>query len=324
MIKNLKYILPAILLISACTKEINMEIKDNEKKLVVNGVFNVGGPVSVTVSKSKGMLEKSSIETIDNAEIKLYENGVFVTNLDTLSTIWSFNYNYDQIEDVDTVFRNTYYSKDFVVETGKSYSIEISAPGIDNKAQVDIKVPNLVPIIRIDTLTMKTDEWSQYLQFDMLISDPLNEENFYIITLESIFSWTWYDEFGEMHTEVSKNIEYLETDDVVLNNSNFDYESGLIFNDRLFNGRNQNIKFRKNYYTSGQHTNYLVILQSISEDYYNYLVSSILYRSGEGNPIAEPVSVTSNVKNGFGIVTAVNQWIDSSIVVTGPVNYPVE
>lgn len=295
-----------------------MDIPENERKLVVNGVFNVGEPIRVTVSKSKSMLEQSNIESVDNAEIKLFENGVYVTNLDTMNQIWSFSYSYD-INNyyVDTIFRNAYYSKNMVVAQDKTYSIEVSAPGIDKKATVEIKAPTLVPILKIDTMTVKTDEWSQYLHFDVLVSDPPNEENFYILSLKSTFTWSWTDEFEETHTEFYTNIEFIETDDVILGNSNFDYEYGLIFNDRLFNGRSQGIKFKKNYYSTGQHTTYQVVLQSITEEYFNYLVSSGLYSSGEGNPIAEPVSVKSNVNDGFGIVTIVNQWIDSSIVYVG-------
>ena len=306
---------------SACTKEINMEIPENERKLVVNGVFIVGEPIKLAVSKSKGMLEKSKTENVDNAEVKIFENGVFITNLDTINQLWYINYSYDMYgEMIDSIFRNFYYSKNLLLEQDKTYKIEISAPGIDRKANIEIKAPTMVPILKVDTFTVSADEWSKYLYFDVLISDPLDEANYYIISLKSKNTYTWMDEFGEKHDEFSTYFEYIETDDVVLSNSNIEFESGIIFSDRLINGKTQNIKFKKNYYNSGQTTDYLVILQSITKEYYNFLISSNLYIAGDGNPIAEPVSVISNVNGGFGIVTAINQSIDSSIVMSEPAN----
>jgi hypothetical protein len=321
MNKSVKYVFFISLVISACTKEINMEIPENERKLVVNGVFNVGEPFKVAVSKSKGMLEKSNIENVDNAEVKLFENGVFITNLDTINQLWYIKYTYDMYgERIDSVFRNFYYSKNILLEQDKTYKIEITAPGIDRKAYVEIKAPTMVPIIKVDTLTISTDEWSKYLYFEVLISDPLTEKNYYIISLKTKNKYSWIDEFGVKHDEVATNFEDIETDDVVISNSNIEFESGIIFNDKLFNGRTQNIKFKKDYYSSEQSTDYMVILQSISKEYYDFLISSNLYISNDGNPIAEPVSVISNVNGGFGIVSAINQSIDSSIVMSGPGN----
>jgi hypothetical protein len=311
-------------MISACTKEIKMDIPDNERKLVVNGIFNVGEPIVLTVSKSKSMLEKSQIESVDNAEIKLFENGAFLTNLDTVSRLWYFNYLYDQFDPynytMENIYRTTYYSKGRVIATDRNYKIEVTASGIDLKAYVEMKIPSLVPIVKIDTATIKTDQYNVMLQFDMLIKDPPDEENFYMINL--YMKVPMWDPKDPYYPGNGLNSASIESDDIIIKNTDANIENGLIFTDNLFNGKLQNIKFKTAPFW-GDTTYYQVHLSSISEDYYNYLVSSGLFSSNDGNPIAEPVSVKSNVKDGFGIVTAVNQWIDSSIVYIKPwIDYP--
>ena len=321
MIRNLIYFAILILTISACKKEIKIDIPENERKVVVNGVFNVGEPIVLWVSKSKSMLEKSDIESLDNAEIKLFENDEYITTLETENHFWYEKYNWDQNNyQVDSIYRNVYYSKNMEVSADKKYKIEIIAPGLDKKASVEFKAPTLVPILKLDTTTVKTDQWSSNLQFDLQMDDPGNEENFYVINVK-IKEIEWYEnELGEIYSSYYEYFAYLETEDILINSGNIWIDKGLIFNDRLFDGKLQHVIFKTIPYTSSQSdtTYYQVILRSISKDYYNYLVTLSLYNNSEGNPIAEPVSVKSNVENGFGIVTAVNQWIDSSIVYTKP------
>jgi hypothetical protein len=300
-----------------------MNIPDNERKLVVNGVFSVGEPILLTVSKSKSMLEKSKIESVNDATIKLFEDGVFLTDLDTVSKLWYFDYKWDQFggtSSTESIYRTNYFSGDLKVAADKTYKIEVSAPGIDKKAYVEIKIPTIVPIIKVDTATVKTDQYNEMLQFDMQIADPVAEDNFYLVSLR--YKFAKRDPMDPSYNGNVLNTAYIETDDVLIKNDNVNIDNGLLFNDNLFNGKTQNIKFR----TSpmwGDTAYFQVVLQGISEDYYNYLISSSLFSANDGNPIAEPVSVKSNVVDGFGIVTAVNPFVDSSIVyIRNGLGYP--
>ena len=257
-----------------------------------------------------------------STEIKLFENGDYIGNLETLNKFWFYHYIYnkDSMIRIDTLYRNLYFSKGPVVSANKIYKMEISAPGIDKQAYIEFKAPALVPIIKIDTMLVYDNEsnygstmTSTSLQFDLLLQDPPEEENFYAIQLITSFESSYRDQSGQMIYHKNSQYQTLETNDVLLNFSNIYIDQGILFNDNVFNGKLQHIIFKTRFNISG-HTVYHVILRNISKDYYNYMASLSSYRNSVDNPIAEPISVKSNVVNGFGIVTAVNQWIDSSIV----------
>jgi hypothetical protein len=324
MIRKLIYSAIVIISLSACKKEINLNLPENERKLVVNGVFCVGEPINVLVSKSKSVLENNDVESVDNAEIKLYENGIYLTTLIPEKQFWYTKINSLIVPvKIDTIFRNRYFSKIQLVVPEKSYRIEVSAPGIDKKATVEFIAPKFTHIFKIDTLTLYTSGREYYRQFDVQINDRVNEENFYIIQLKVKRKSSYQDKSGKKVVQESISIQNIESDDVLFSSGNFTINTGLLFNDQLFDGKQKSIRIKTMEYfntytmvTNYEASNkYLVILKSISKDYYNYLVGINMYNIANENPIAEPAGVKSNVKNGLGIVTAVNQWIDSSIVV---------
>ena len=316
MIRKLIYFVIIILVISACKKEIKFDISENDRKLVVNGVFNVGDPIVLWISKSKGLLEQSRTEAIDNVGIKIYENGVLDTNSVLHIPSWIY-YNYvdSGISKIYGEYKRTAYLSNLLISQDKTYKLEISTPGIDNKSFVEFKVPNLVPILKLDTTaSISTDQSPGNVQFDMLIQDPPNEENFYVIQIQEIRITSFKDPYGEINRDTIPYYQPIEINDIVLSNNSIQLPSGVLFNDKMFNGKLQHLKFKgySPYYFTFK---YYIMLRSISKDYYNYLASLGLYYNSVDNPIAEPVSVISNVKNGFGIVTAVNQWVDSLPVI---------
>jgi hypothetical protein len=322
-LRGLLVLVPVIMYtLYSCEKEIDMTIPEKDRKLVLNGIFKVGEPVLLTVSKSKSMLEQSKVESVDNAQINLYSDNSLLAQLETSSRYWYLDYKFDNWNgNPDTIYRTYYNSGSFKTEAGKHYRLEADAPGINSKASAEFSVPTVVPILKIDTVSLySTDPLTNSLQFTMRISDPVVENNHYIVYLKSIGTFSYIDEFGNTQTQVFENYEYIDSDDVIFSQRNGEYniDNGLIFTDELFNGKTQDIRFKTSSYGRGDLTlNYLIILQSISEEYYDYLITSRMYDDSYNNPIAEPVSVKSNVVNGFGMVTAIAESADSSIIVTG-------
>ncbi len=307
--------------INSCEKEIDMSVPESERKLVLNGIFKLGEPVSLTVSKSKGMLEKSQVESVDNATINLYTDGSLIGGLDTARRFWYYEYPEDYWNGkIDSVYRTVYNSGLTLTEPGKLYRIEASLPGISSKAWTEFRAPSAVPILKIDTATVpSTDQYSRSLQFTMRISDPSAEKNYYVLFLKSVSRYEYTDGDGNPVVQEYENFEYIESDDVIFSqrNDNYFIDNGLIFTDEIFNGKTQDIRFKTNTYAYGSNLVYHAVLQSITEDYFNYLLTSQLYNNTYDNPIAEPVSVKSNINGGFGIVSIVSESADSSIRLEG-------
>ena len=315
--------------ISGCEKEIKMDIPENERKLVVNGVFTIGEGIGFDVSKSRGFLENGNFETVDNAEIKLFEDNVFIKNPER-RTYYYYTYPNNDNSIRDSVYNCYYRFPNFSFSKDKTYKMEISVPGIDKMASVEFRIPTLVPFIKLDTMSYFFDGNSINLQFDLQINDPPNEENFYVLNISTKEEVWLKKETGEYYIIRNRGQVDIESNNLQINTNTNNYinTERLIFTDRLFDGKLKNIILKtkndspsshvsmKGYTYATDTSKYQIILRSISKDYYNYLVTIDLYNSTNGNPIAEPIGVKSNVKNGLGIVAAVNQWVDSSIVLT--------
>ena len=67
--KNSAIILLAILALSSCRKEIEMEIPDGGRKLVINAMFNTDSILTVNLFRSKHILDEGNSETISSATV---------------------------------------------------------------------------------------------------------------------------------------------------------------------------------------------------------------------------------------------------------------
>lgn len=57
-----------------------------------------------------------------------------------------------------------------------------------------------------------------------------------------------------------------------------------------------------------------VNLHRINKDFYQYVRSYSAYQNTNGNPLAEPVNIMTNVNNGFGFFSAYSTVKDSVII----------
>lgn len=299
---------------NSCIKTIDFDDKTLANRLVFNAQIMPSDLFTGTVRKSTSILSNADNLNVENGSVKLFENG----NLQSEFT-----------------FQNGYFTKPGLsFKEGKTYRVEISA---DNQTiSAETTIPEPVTVLQIDTISSRTTTGEITMQLAITFSDKLETKDYYRIVASEDQTYRITDQNGNKREyETSINLQIIQDDPVfksVYTNFSNDVvdlnpeNSYNIFPDDYFEGKQYKLKFKtKSYatysypggggygynpiYGSGNQYGYAelvsgkttVYFQKISKDLYNYLKYLQLYDTYKDNPIAEPVPVYSNIKNGAGI-----------------------
>lgn len=293
-IKSLIIIISVAVLAMSCEKIIDIDIPDNEKKIVVNSVFCPDSLIWVNVSKSLNILDDQNVKFIENAKVQLFEDG-------------------EAVEDLLYFGGGFYRSMSFRPVHGKTYQVLVSSEGLTS-VNAENEVPTPVHFISIDTSSSRFNDMD-VVECKMRINDPANEANYYLLSVRRLFRYMDYDS-----TFISEIISplWLESNDPVVEEW-IDYGSGLLFSDDMIDGKNYDFSFMLYMWDlADSETDSAKVyfnLFSISKDYYLYAKSYQMNRISAGNPFAEPVQVYSNVNNGIGVFAGYSNYADSMIFV---------
>ncbi len=319
--KKIIFLLILSISVISCMEVLEIELEPEDKKLVMNSLISPDSLIKVNLSKSINSLDGDAfIKFIDDAEVKLYENGQFIENL-----------NYDSCG---------YYVSSQKPDLNKEYKViatHENYPEIEAQTIIPYNVPieNFRVEIEIDSFT---ETWTDPVTgetFDttlyevtgegtaeIVFNDPAKTDDFYMITftiIKPIYTW---DNQGNMYitgyqrAPVWANIEGNEE------NMNYftinQYMQGYFFNDVLFNGEEKTVHAKIDtwsifdYNTQGlPESPFYVHLYSISEELYQYMISYDKYQQNVANPFSEPVNIFSNVKNGLGLFASFYAYTDS-------------
>lgn len=317
---TIKYWLPIFILLSAgCEKIIEFKGGETEPKLVFYSNLEKDSLISCQIGVSHAVFDPEFQPfQIKNAVVSLYKDDVFLEDLGYSDPIVS------EYDNANTYPLSTYSSGTIYAEAGTDYRIEVSVPGFD-KIQSEARLPELVPIIQLDTVMLTTREYDwEYvtLRVKLKFQDPANIANFYRLV---IFEQTGYYPGNrgypfdpEIPVLVSiNNINWIESSDPLLVPpeeedifGSYEGNEFLIFSDEKIGGREYELSFNLNsnnpYVDTSYHefSNYYIYLQSITEETYYYLSSLTKYHNHENDFLTEPVILYSNVENGLGVFTA--------------------
>jgi len=269
-----------IILCFSCEKYIDMEIPDKGRKIVANCFLSDTGNVTITLHKSRFILDNSNFDIITGADILLYEDGILVNTL---------------TEDSPGI----YISNGYIPISGKNYSIKVSK-GTDEVTASTI-LPSPVPFVFVDTSRIQS-EYYEYLRIKIRITDPPGVENYYMIGFE----------MPPKDSELEYSYVYplnFVTDEPFIES----YTDGYgLFSDVLFRGQSQVMSFDFDTYNFFNDTNTVYIkLRSISKDMYMYLLTLEAQRNASFSPFAEPVMVYNNILEGYGIFAGYTTYTDS-------------
>jgi hypothetical protein len=290
-----------IVVLSSCEKDVNIKLPQKDPKLVVNGLLAKDSVISVTIGKSRSVLDpggnsgsNQELYVVKNAIAVVYENNLV---LDTL------------------IFDNVQYryisQNNKTVKAGNTYSIIVNAPGF-KQAEASTTVPSqsvIDDVVRVQNARTNSDGNPED-EITVKLNDP-SETNFYLVQFfrPAYGLGPGYSVYCVSTTD--KDIEPIGDNADPFSTENCYDGNSLLMKDLNFNGRLKTIRFYINSYElqditgpGGQLSKPYVKVSRITEDYFKFVKSYNVYYNSSDNPFAEPANVYTNVKNGYGTFSA--------------------
>ena len=283
--------------LTACETAVEIDLPEEEPRLVLNSLFQAGSLWAVGVSESQSVLSNKPLKAVTTATVEIVESGSVVETL-----------TYEP-ERVDRPFVSPlYWGRRHRPEAGRTYTIRAAAPGFPT-AEATAYVPPPLPLsVRVDrTQTVDTYFGAQDHEITVTFSDPAGTADYYALAVYRVIDRGSGDGAG-----VYSSIGFSSGDAVLRENRLVDddffevdgdpFYDRAYFSDASIDGQAHTFKIRTSTYDEeGLDEQYFIVLQSLSSDFYEYLrTREISDYTGE-NPFAEPVSIHSNIQNGFGI-----------------------
>jgi hypothetical protein len=251
---------------------VDIDLPEHAPRLVVNAVLKPGEAITVSVTKSRHILEPDMLyESVSTAQVLLTSNGV----------------ERQLIFDHTT---NTYSFPEVVAEAGTSYELLVKAAGFKD-ASSKMAVENFAPIISIEKggKAMIEQDYPGRIYYVTIQDDPA-KTNFYRLRIDDVY---------DIHSADPAFSNEFTTD-------------GLLFDDAVFNGREVRIPVLIPEWFETQ-PSLMFRLDNLNEELFTYLETEALHRNTQGDPFAQPVTVYSNVTNGFGIFGGYAQWVQEFV-----------
>ncbi len=273
MKKYLAFIL-VIWTLQACETVVDVEPPPYTGKIVVNALFNTDEDAEVYVGYSVVALSNQSPGPLPDASVELFEDGV--------------SQGQGTYDPIDQRFRWTLKPK-----AGSAYRLLIIRSGYPTVDKT-LYMPsdgNLAGITYTDSIGLDTSG-DKLAELRIRINDPADQKNYYRLLI------AYYFEQGDEFLP----FEIITNDPVLLSpGTEKENEGSYLFDDVLFNGRQVEIVVRFSPFIATGTPRFLIQSQSLSEDQYRYQLSLARYENNQGDPIAEPVFIYSNIDVGLGI-----------------------
>jgi hypothetical protein len=276
---------------------VDVEVPFEGEQLVVNSFVRPDSLWSARVSSNRFILTHDSLwyKMIENATVIVVdENGPVAT--------------------LQHVSEGMYRAQNEKPEVGRHYTLQVSAP---NYPSVEAKsiIPSATTIESVEIeKAFRDGDPTEIIK--VKFTDNAATKDFYHIRLEK--REEYYNPYGDDPDQISSVLSPhpdIISDNPQLNAQLVQVDGGLLVKDVLFNGKQTEVQIRMEYYYYPSYFAGLrVILRSVSEDYYNYMVTKDLQDRTGGDPFAQPVNAYNNVAKGFGIFAGLNsstlEWIN--------------
>lgn len=277
-----KILLLFLLLLSSCTKTIEIDLPAFDPKPVINCLFSPDSTFKLRLSRSASIFDTLPYPSFEmDAVLRLYENEVLK----------------------DTMFFDGQdFRSDLIPKTGSTYRIEMDSPDFGPVSAKDF-IPE-PPIFQVDSFrdSVYVNEDGEYVsQVKITIDDDFSRKNYYeLILLPRAFSpITGADDTLQRYvTFALKNDPVLENEGILQH-----YTNTAVFSNELFSSGEQPLII--NYLAQEGYFALVVILRTVSEDYYRYKKSLIIHINSQDSDIWDgigaPTQMISNINGGYGI-----------------------
>ncbi|MEJ7779019.1 MAG: DUF4249 domain-containing protein [Daejeonella sp.] len=260
-----------LFVLTACTKEIELNFPEHGSALVLNGVFNPDSIFSVELSSNRPISSNADFAAVLNASVMLFRDGNYLTDL--------------------THSKDGIYRASIKPESLKKYEIRVRAPGFANiSAHSTVPASPVVSEVK-SSLAHDPNEPAPGVIMSLILSDPPAEENFY-----SVQAYTFDKDFKGNIFQRDLSIEIISPIE-----EDFSRNSRLFFSDKLFEGRTLNLSLHLS--TVSPKNAYLRIAQ-VSREYYMYGKTYDMHHQTDINISQNPVS--NNIENGMGVFAGYN------------------
>jgi len=290
-----------LLLLTACTKEVNLDDIKLEPKICLYCLYTAGNRLNIYLCKTGNAITQTGVVEINDATVVLWSNNVEIEHL----TYDSAGY---------------YSTKSYRMEAGKSYTITVDVPGFERIVATD-SVPDVTPILKDSVIKnnyIVEGQLFSTLFFDFY--DRPNEHNYYMIAV--VFQY-----LNEQTGKVENWAIPVRSDNaIIVSDENHQTSYGLresffylIFDDSNISERPTKVFF---YYFSGNDEilHSFFKFYSLSRNMYKYYQSINI--SGEINNRAlfgninvyqqnDYYNLFSNIQNGIGIFAGCSIDIDT-------------
>ncbi len=282
----MKYFVLLFVLTVSCISEVDLRTKEIEKDIVLNCILKTGNDtVVVNLSYSKAILSSNTFAPVKNAEIKLYENKIFV----------------GQFQKLDSFA----YILPFKVKSGYKYKIE-SICG-EKTIWAETKVPE-----KINVIITSINNTHNSFDYKVSFKDNPHKKNYYWISAKGFNTYDGKN-YSEIAVALYSNYSYADDFNRLVEEGYgyiYEYEYYIRINDISLNQDSVNCQF---YPASIHIMNGFQEIFLLSADYHldKYMKSSLLMSDidfyAEEVPIAySPFPVYSNIHGGTGIFGSLN------------------
>lgn len=258
---------------SACETVVDVDLPPFKPSLVANSLFNPDSAWTVSLFKSRSRLDTSPYPAVTNATVQIMNGG-------------------DMVASLTHVGEGFYRAPvDNTPQVGEVYSLKASAPGFE-EIQAFGFVPSPVSISSVDI------DINRYpYEFSVDFSDPVGTKNYYQIMA-----------FSPNQPEGGRLIPlWLESDDLIFQDLGGIDGRRALFEDSFISGKSYSLKIRAYPLDSDPMRQIYVVLQSVSEAYFNYKKTADSQLNNGDNPFSTPVQVFNNIENGLGIFAGYSQ-----------------
>ncbi len=320
-LKLLWYTIILITAITACKKDLDIEVKPDSNRLLVYPELNVGKPINLALNKVLGIDE--SINYI------LPEGKTLV---------------YEENKLVDTIFTNTkgLGKSDIIVKSNTNYLLKGDYNGF-SPFEILTTTPGFPEILKIDTSTiyLKSSTTTQKcLKITLTIKDNPENQDFYMLEFQEKYysTYSYKADITSLYYFIPKNEidvyfsimrnyrlaneprSFMDDSQGINVYSGIQYVEGYrsYLSDNQINGREFKLEMFVRNGLIGIETGVsqlIINLSSLSPEYYKVIYSYAKYNTNQSQllPISEPVPIYSNVLGGCGFAASSATAVDSSI-----------
>jgi hypothetical protein len=296
----------AILLIAltgSCKDEIDILVPFEGPQLVIHGFLQPDNIIYIQISESRHILDQTPFSYVTDARVELFEDRQSKGYLD-----------YE---------RNGWYRIDYKPTAGKTYAIEVTTEKY-GKSEGETFIPPIgatADFQIFDQLVLK--DTSINLLMEININEPENEGNYYEIILFANNNDKYFRNDVLIHEQSLVAPVFLEQSGISKADQFITRSSpSLIFSDLVLKGpikiyvpywQIKELKRGVFEYNNGsdiykivKNDSLLLYLNYVDENYYYYRKTLDIQTINKGNPFAEPITVFTNIKNGYGIFAGFN------------------